>query len=250
MRADPRPLRQRLRSGLLLVSLLVFPLTLSYFSPYLVVHGARLGILSGSGILFGLLFLAALLLGRAWCGWICPGGALMDACESVRNQPFAPSWARRIKWLIWFPWAGAILACFTLAGGIRGIRGVYLSPSWVSIHNEKLYFVYYSVLLLFLLPTLLLGRRGGCHLLCWMAPFMVLGRALSQRLRLPRLRLAAAPANCTNCGTCGRQCPMSLEVPRMVQEGPMEHPDCVLCGTCVDACPKASIAFAFNPRRD
>ena len=45
------------------------------------------------------------------------------------------------------------------------------------------------VLMLIVLPTLLVGRRSFCHHLCWMAPFMILGRKLRNLLNTPALRL-------------------------------------------------------------
>jgi polyferredoxin len=61
--------RQRLRKFLALVSFLLFPVTIYYLSPVLPLQGAAEGVLVGSLILFGLLFLASLVAGRAFCGW-------------------------------------------------------------------------------------------------------------------------------------------------------------------------------------
>jgi ferredoxin-type protein NapH len=79
-----------------------------------------------------------------------------------------------------------------------------------------------------------------------MAPFMIIGRWLRNRLPWPSLRLKARPAECTNCGTCTRNCPMSLDVNGMVQRAAMENGECILCGNCVDGCPKAAIRFSFS----
>lgn len=70
------PRRQRVRKALLFVSFLLFPVTLYYFSPALILQGASEGVINGSFIVFGLMFLSALSVGRLWCGWACPAGAL------------------------------------------------------------------------------------------------------------------------------------------------------------------------------
>ncbi|MGC9357108.1 MAG: 4Fe-4S binding protein, partial [Anaerolineae bacterium] len=70
------PTRQRIRKGLLFLSLLLFPITLYYFSPALIIQGASEGVINGSFIVFGLMLLGALFVGRLWCGWACPAGAL------------------------------------------------------------------------------------------------------------------------------------------------------------------------------
>jgi len=55
---------RKLRFLLLAVSLLIFPLTLNYMSPVLSLQGAYNGIISGSLLLFAVLFITAPLLGR------------------------------------------------------------------------------------------------------------------------------------------------------------------------------------------
>lgn len=66
------PKRQRIRIAALYFSLLLFPITLYYFSPYIIVDAATNGIINASFIVFALMFLSALFVGRFWCGWLCP----------------------------------------------------------------------------------------------------------------------------------------------------------------------------------
>lgn len=68
--ARQRPRRQRLRALLLLSSWLLFPITIFYFSPYLIIDGAAQGVVTGSLLVFAALLLSGLLLGRAFCGWV------------------------------------------------------------------------------------------------------------------------------------------------------------------------------------
>ena len=51
---------------------------------------------------------------------------------------------------------------------------------------------------------------------------------------------------CRNCKKCTRDCPMSLDVHQMVQQGSMENSECILCGTCIDGCPKDVITYSFS----
>ena len=62
------PRRQRIRKALLFVSLLLFPITLYYFSPVMIMESASQGVINASFIVFGLMFVAALFVGRLWCG--------------------------------------------------------------------------------------------------------------------------------------------------------------------------------------
>ncbi|MCG2791192.1 MAG: 4Fe-4S binding protein, partial [Actinomycetia bacterium] len=65
-------MRQRIRKGIILVTFLLLPAIFYYFSPYLIIMGASEGVITGSFIIFVVLFLSALFLGRGFCGWFCP----------------------------------------------------------------------------------------------------------------------------------------------------------------------------------
>ena len=108
------------------------------------------------------------------------------------------------------------------------------------------FLIYYIIIALFFGLAVIFGRRAGCHTICWMAPFMILGRKLRNLGRWPALRLVAEPARCSNCQTCTRNCPMSLDVHNMVQAADMENSECILCGSCVDVCPKGVIHYTFS----
>ena len=65
--------RQTVRKALL-ISLLLFPVTMWYFSPYLIIQAASEHIMNGSFIVFCLMFVCSMFLGRVWCGYLCPAG--------------------------------------------------------------------------------------------------------------------------------------------------------------------------------
>jgi len=109
--------------------------------------------------------------------------------------------------------------------------------------------IYYIILALFLGLAVVFGRRAGCHTICWMAPFMILGRKIRNLVKWPALRLKAEPDKCSDCQRCTRSCPMSLDVHQMVQRANMEDSECILCGNCVDTCPKDAIHFSFSAGR-
>lgn len=250
--AKIRPLhsRQRVRRALLYVSFLLFPITLYYFSPYIIVNGAVEGIINASFIVFGLMWLSALFLGRAWCGWLCPAGALQEFGEAVNRKPAPGGKANWIKWIVvWLPWIAAIIALALRAGGYRAVDPFYMLDGGITLLQPFWYMIYYIVLVAFLGLAWIFGRRAGCHYLCWMAPFMIIGRRIRNVFRWPALRLQAEPEPCTDCGRCTRECPMSLDVNQMVRAADMEDDECILCGTCVDNCPTKVIRFSFSAGR-
>ena len=244
------PLRQRVRTGLITVSFLLFPLTMYYFSPYVIIDGAMNGIVSGSFVVFGLMFVASLFLGRLWCGWACPAAGLQEFLVPVNNRPVRGKWAGRVKWLIWTPWVLVIGAMTVSAGGLRQVDFFHMTTSGVSVAEPSGYIIFYVVIGLFVVLSLTVGRRAGCHTICWMAPFMILGRKVRNGLGLPGLGLVGNAHACVDCRKCSTNCPMSLDVHGMVNSGRMEHPECILCGTCADNCSKGAIRFTFQtPKR-
>ena len=153
-------------------------------------------------------------------------------------------------------WLAAIGFGAYSAGGYQWVDPFYGTVGGISVAGDAdrpiifAYVIYLGVVFLFLALALLVGRRGGCQTVCWMAPFMVAGRWLRNRLGAwPSLRLTADESRCTRCGTCTANCPMSIDVTERVQSGSMEHVECVLCGVCADACPQDVIRYTVRPGR-
>lgn len=95
--------------------------------------------------------------------------------------------------------------------------------------------VYYFVLGLGVLLAFTAGKRSFCHHVCWMAPFMIVGRKIRNLFGWPSLRLQAEKESCSKCGRCTKECPMSLPVQEMVAADRMEKAECILCGNCKSA---------------
>lgn len=58
--------------------LFLFPFIFYHFSPYLIIMTASEGVAAVSFVVFGLIFVASIFLGRAFCGWVCPAGAAQE----------------------------------------------------------------------------------------------------------------------------------------------------------------------------
>jgi polyferredoxin len=179
-----------------------------------------------------------------------PCGAFQELCARVQNKPVSGRLSK-IKWFIWIPWLLAIAGIAILRGGYWRVDILYKLEGGVSVREVWMYGIYYGVIAILLVLSLTVGRRASCHVLCWMAPFMITGRTIGALIRLPQLRLVADRQLCISCGTCTRVCPMSLEVQDMVASGRMEHRECILCGKCADECPKQVLSLRFrSPRKD
>jgi ferredoxin-type protein NapH len=238
--------RQKIRRAAVTASFALFPVTLYYFSPVLSLQAISAGIVSGSLVVFGLLFAVSLFFGRLFCGWACPGAGLQEIVALVRGTPVKRTRINWIKWLIWGPWAATLLFLTLRAGGVRAVDFTFQTRHGVSVTDLPGAIALATVLLIFLVPALAVGRRAACHTICWMAPFMILGRKVRNLLGWPSLRLATTSEPCRHCGNCSRACPMSIEVEALVKKQAMECADCILCGSCIDSCPGTSIRFSFS----
>lgn len=240
-------MRQKVRNGILLISLILFPLTLNFFSPVKSLYGAHTGVISGSLALFGLLFLSSLFLGRAFCGWVCMGGCLQDICMKVNNR-------RRprhhwIKFLIWVPWFSLLVFFAVRAGGFRAPDFAEMATDALALTDPQHFPIYFTVTGLIIGIALASGRHGFCHYACWMAPFMMIGRKTRNAFNWPSLGLEASPEKCIACGTCTSNCPMSINVQERVKKNDLEDADCVLCGQCADNCKQHVISYTFSRRK-
>lgn len=119
------PMRQRVRGGLLYLSFLLFPATLYYFSPILILTSTMKGIINASFISFALMFISSLFVGRLWCGWVCPAAALQDFALPINNQPTPGGKFNWMKWFIWTPWLLSIAVLAIRAGGYQRVDPLY-----------------------------------------------------------------------------------------------------------------------------
>ena len=238
--------RQRIRFAILMISLLLFPITMNYLSPYIILYGASQGIINGSLIMFGILSLSSLIFGRLWCSWLCPAGGLGEVCMLSNNKPIEKKWLDVVKWIIWAIWLGLIAYLVYYAGGYKSVNILLLTESGISVDEPAKYMIYLIVVGVFVALSLTAGRRAGCHAICWMAPFMIIGRKLRNMFAWPSFRLKADAGNCVNCKKCTYNCPMSLDVNHMVATGRMENSECILCAQCADNCPENVIMLVFQ----
>ncbi len=240
--------RQKLRKGMILFSFFLFPAVFYYLSPVVIIQSTMDGIINGSFMMFLLMFISAFIVGRAYCGWVCPGAGCQEAIFLARDKRVTKG--DYVKWIIWVPWISAIVLLAIRRGGYEKIDFFYQTKYGFSIGDVSALIAYLCVLLfLIVLPAFIFGRRSFCHHLCWMAPFMILGRKIRNVFKWPSLQLKVEPDKCTHCGICDANCPMSLPVMEMVTNKNMENQECILCGTCVDSCKRDAIIYIFRDKK-
>jgi ferredoxin len=239
------------------VSLLlrIDPLVLTVIS-----GGMRLGItiLLGGFVTLGV----SLLLGRVFCGWVCPLGAIFDGYGwilkrlRVRFEGPSPSWFRFKYYLLL-----AILV-FAIIGGVSPLMGfdpivlltrtmaAVLRPLWR--HHDQLTWVSGGAVGAngYLIDTLTLflfvGIMGSTTKLSriWCRTACPLGAYLAIASRHSVLRRETQ--NCVHCNICANHCPtgaIDFKNPEIYNES-----ECIKCFACSQECPVDANFFTLkNP---
>ena len=239
--------RQNIRKGMIILTFLLFPAIFSYASPFLIIWGASLGIISGSFIFFIFLFIFSLFFGRIWCGYVCPAGGLQECLILAQDKKAKGGKLNLIKYIIWIPWLCTIVFFFVNAGGIKTVDAFFHIPNGISISGPFwVIIVYFFVVMIFTVLSLFAGKRASCHYLCWMAPFMILGTKISRGINMPSLHIKTEKSKCNGCNRCSQKCPMSLDVKYMVENEKMTNSECIMCGECIDICSTKAIKYTFG----
>ncbi|MDP3542230.1 MAG: 4Fe-4S binding protein [Elusimicrobiota bacterium] len=199
--------------------------------------------------------LATLLLGRVYCGWICPIGLLMPLIRRLRSAlAFLELPVHDVRF-----WKGnkyALLGAAALIGLIGGLPILhYIYPPAILSREAHSFATilfdraesglfgfpwgFFSGGMIFLavvaLVEVAVAPGFWCATLC---PGGALYSALS-RWRL--LRVKRTKSACIDCVLCDKACPMQLQ-PMTDKTGG----ECDSCGVCVDVCPTKALAFKFS----
>jgi len=221
-RRDPYKLRQ-LRQIVQIVFLVVFT--------FLLVK-ALFGRVLGSWVpLLAMTLTTAILtlvLGRVWCGWVCPLGTI----------------------LYWTRFKGAIE------------RGGRLSSRWWTVKYVLLFLILSAALLGLVRPALdwmgknavasgiviilVLAASVGLNLIAdlfWCRYLCPLGGAVALLSKIAPMRRIVR-VHCNDCSVCVDACPMGAIDPR---RGFVNDPgECTVCIDCLTACTSSSNGFQFS----
>ena len=239
-------MRQKIRKSIILISCLLFPITMWYFSPYHIIMGGFEHIICGSFIVFIAMLFFSIIFGRAWCGYLCPAGGLQECVFRINSNPAKQGKRDLIKYVIWFIWIMVIVFAFVVGKNDVTIDPFYMTDHGVSVANIYNFLIYYMFIFMHVIPAMIHGKRALCHYICWKSPFMVIGSNIGRLLCFPQLHIEADKEKCLSCGKCNRVCPMGLDVKKMVSEDTLAKcSECIECGVCVDECKQGTIKYTF-----
>jgi polyferredoxin len=204
-----------------------------------------------AGMFLLLAFLAiSLLLRKAFCGWLCPVGALSEYLWRAGRRMFRrkfvlPRWAdlplRSLKYVL--------LALFGYAVASMSVEAIeaFLGGPYGAIADVKMlnFFRHLGPLGAAVLAGLLVAsifvQNFWCRYLCPYGALMGLG-ALASPVGIRR-----EPDACIDCAKCAKACPSALPVDRLIK---IRSAECTACLECVAACPaEGALALALPARR-
>lgn len=243
--------RQRLRKLILIASLLLFPITLYYFSPALIINAGLNGIVNGSFIVFVLMFLLSIPFGRLFCAYFCPAGGLQECAFAVNESKPRQGWRNYIKYIIWIIWMLVVVFCYFRNDKIVAVDFLFETENGISVSSVQSYIIYYGIICLIFIPSVLFGKRTFCHYFCWMAPFMVLGTNFRKSLHLPGLYIRIkAEDRCISCSKCNKACPMGIDVMNEMKNNGIKNSECIQCGACIDNCTRNLLSYGMFERKE
>ena len=229
-------------------------------------------------LLAAIVLLSPLIFGRAFCGWICPMGTLIDLSDNIL-KPKKRRDFRRLRFLklailvavivlaifgVQYAWLldplpiawrsiGVIgLALFFLLfnGILSGLISIGIFPDALLSFQDKLTEFLFPVAspnfgglvapLIIFLVILGLSRLSRRFWCRYLCP---LGALLGLVARISPFRRIVNSEKCSECGICRHKCKMDAIEPDFVTTAKSE---CILCLNCKYDCPTEAISFGWR----
>jgi len=221
---------------------------------------------------FAVFFAFFFVLGKAFCGWVCPLGTLQEVVGRVgrrfgiglrRFEAGDLGRVQRVRPLKWLILLGLVFVLPLLTGlGVtpHALGNPYcdVCPSRIATtlltgNSEQLAVPVDDSLRFalgaaanFLFGFVLLGALAVRQPFCRICPMLAFN-SLAQRLSPMRL-VKARHDNCGKCSICSEACPM--DIPEISAESGRKaySEDCTLCGRCAEYCPQdGTIRLKWGP---
>jgi len=213
-----------------------------------------------AGLMWSLIvIIPTLLLGRIFCNWICPFGALhhvigwLFGSRAARRRIEANRY-RRFQAAKYYVLAGMLVAALfgTLQIGlldpiclVHRSFTVAVIPSaqmpaqeWFGDYRMHQFGWLIGALFVFLLVLNLVLPRFFCRVLC------PLGALLGILSRFSLWRIDRDPDKCTACNLCLQNCEGACDPHTQLRKS-----ECLVCFNCIEDCPHDALHFRFVPAK-
>lgn len=222
-----------------------------------------------------------LLIGRFFCGWVCPLGTLLDFTSWLlgkkRQRRQLPPRLKEVKYLLLFALAGSALFTLqlvylfdpisllirSLAVAVYPALNVIANALFGALYQTdaaavtavsepiftflKAHFLafeqpfFQSALVVGLLFAGLLALEA-VERRFWCRYLCPLGALFGLLARLPLIRRKVSEPDCSGCSLCARSCRMEAIAPDFVAT---ERSECIGCFDCEALCPERAIRFGI-----
>ncbi|WP_459879011.1 4Fe-4S binding protein [Desulfothermus naphthae] len=206
--------------------------------------------------------LLVILIGRTWCGWICPIGFLQDLLNFLRKKlqlsyfTFPPPLKKKLNCIRWIFLFIALLlplwAAFPVLAPSVAVEfdcpycqlcpGKYILPlitgdfSKIAVDYNNATTMTLTILGLIISVFVIIGAFMKRRFWCAYCP---MGLLLSFYRKISFIKLKKNCLKCSKCEICYHVCP--LEIHQVYEECEREdvtYGECILCLKCVEHCPE------------
>jgi len=193
-------------------------------------------------VLLVIVAVVTLLLGRVFCGWICPLGTIgewtakLSRRLGIRRRELPETLDRPLRFLKYL--VLVVILGFTWKLGTLAWRAYDPWVAWMHLSAgiEGMAEAPWSFAVLFgtVIGASLFIERFWCRYLC------PLGALLAPLQKLSLFKVRRSEEHCIHCHLCPKSCPVRLDPESTDVTASAE---CIACGACVSACPKEKALF-------
>ncbi len=185
-----------------------------------------------TAVTWAVMLISILILGKIWCGYLCPFGFFQDILTIIRKKlKIAPirmpekgkPFVKLLKW--------GILIC--LLFGIGFCKLCPVKYIMLPLAGSFPGFNVWGLIIAGVVAGLCFMKESA---FCEICPLGVL-MGLFYKVAGPRIKKKGSA--CTHCRACLEVCPMGIEtVYQLRNQSDVTHSDCIFCMKCIDACPE------------
>jgi NapH/MauN family ferredoxin-type protein len=196
-------------------------------------------IFSSSFVLMAIFLVATLFLGRVFCGYFCPLGAIQEWLRSLgkklgikKDIELPATVDKYLRFLKYFSLAAVIYFSFYLNDLIFRNYDPYNALMHLGQEFSEKIVAY--VLLFIIIIVSLFSKSWWCRYLCPLGAFFAVIKKISF------FNIKRDEKTCSSCGLCNKVCPANLDIKN---KKIISDADCISCGNCTNNCSQNSLSF-------